>query len=74
MNVCYDEMLMLERLLQKAEPSIYEEMDKLYRIEPIKYRYVKRWREKRHPRSLWFFKIALFIGDIKRFFANNVKE
>ena len=66
MKICYREMLILEKKIYETEPQVYAALDNLYRIEPIKYHYVKHWREKNYPRSLWPFKIALWIGGLKR--------
>lgn len=71
MDTCYDEMVELDRLLHTHALSVYEELEKLYRFEPFRYHFVKRWREKGYPRKLWLLRTGLFLG---RLYRNTTKR
>ena len=64
MDTCYDEMVELDGLLHTHALSVYEELEKLYRFEPFRYHFVKKWREKGYPRKLWLLRTGLFLGSL----------
>lgn len=73
MNICYDEMVKLDKLLLNVSPYVCEELDKLYRLEPLNFHFVKIWRKRDYPRILWTMKLGMFISDTIRHIKGLVK-
>lgn len=64
MDTCYDEMVRLDKLIYKHAPYVYKELEKLYRFEPLRYHFVKRWRQNGYPKMLWILRIGMTFGNM----------
>jgi hypothetical protein len=72
MSCCFELMVNLDKTLEEASPIVYRRMEELYRFGPLRYQFVKKWRNRNYPRSLWLLKLGLVLGEIIKERKNEI--